>query len=242
MLMEAMHWVGSTLTLSGLEIVLGIDNIVFIALLVQHLPREQRELARRMALGMALVMRLAFLGGIAWVLKLTQPFVSAFGFDFSGKDLLLLFGGIFLIYKSVGAMREMFTHDDANEAKANRATFWGVVGQAAIIDLIFSFDSIMAAVGITQEVPIIMTAMVVTVLVMLFAARWVGDFIEQQPTLKTLAISFILLIGVLLVAEGFGHHIPRVIIYSAMAFSGIVETINILYRQKQEKFKAKLKK
>lgn len=227
----------SLLTLTALEIVLGIDNIVFIALVIQHLPKIKREAARRVGLILALGLRILLLLSIAWVLSLTKPLfvVDELDLAFSGKDLLMILGGLFLIYKATTSMHDMFTQEDEQALRDSKGNFVATVVQIMLIDLVFSFDSVITAVGLTKNIPIIIVAMSVAMLIMLFFTGFVSDFIFKYPSLKTLAISFIMLIGVLLIGEGFGAHVPRAYIYSAMAFSGAVETVNILIRSKHER-------
>lgn len=225
----------SLLTLTALEIVLGIDNIVFIALVIQHLPRVKREAARRIGLILALGLRILLLLSIAWVLSLKETLIEYQDFHFSGKDLLMILGGLFLVYKATTSMHDMFTQEDEQALRNSKGNFIATVVQIMLIDLVFSFDSVITAVGLTGNIPIIIVAMSIAMLIMLFFTGYVSEFIFKYPSLKTLAISFILLIGVLLVGEGFGAHIPRAYIYCAMAFSGAVETINILIRSKHEK-------
>ncbi len=219
---------GSFISLTLLEIVLGIDNIVFIALLVQHLPEKQRAKARNIAISLAFVIRIGLLFGVAWVISLTQPLITVFGHIFSGKDLMLLAGGGFLIYKATSHIHEMFSHEKEQQYSAFSKSFAMTILQAIIIDIVFSFDSVITAIGITQVIPIIIAAMVISMIVMLFSAKFISDFVRDYPTMKVLALCFILLIGILLLAEAFAFHIPRGYIYSAMAFSIFVETLNIL--------------
>lgn len=227
----------SLVSLTALEIILGVDNIVFIALVIQHLPKVKRELARRLGLSMALGLRIVLLLSIAWVLSLTKPLLHFQDYSFSGKELLLILGGVFLIYKATTSMHEMFTDEDEQKLRDSKGGLISTIAQIAVIDLVFSFDSVITAVGITQNIPIIVAAMGVAMIIMLVFTGYVSEFIFKYPSLKTLAISFIMLIGVLLVAEGFGHHIPRPYIYVAMAFSCVTETINILLSTKKNKKK-----
>lgn len=223
------------LSLTALEIVLGIDNVVFIALSVQHLPPEKREWARRLGLGMALIMRIGLLLGIAWIMSLTKPFLNIMDHDFSGKDVLLLLGGLFLIYKSTSSVHDMFSDETEENLKKKKSSMVMTVIQIILIDLVFSFDSVITAVGVTSNIPVIVIAMTIAMIVMLMFTGFLSEFIFKYPSLKTLAIAFILLIGVLLVGEGFGAHLPRGYIYFAMAFSCAVEIINILIQVKKNK-------
>jgi predicted tellurium resistance membrane protein TerC len=224
----------SLVSLTALEIILGVDNLVVIALLVQHLPAMKREQARRIGLTLALGLRILLLLSISWVLGLTQPLLTVMGQDFSGKEILLLLGGFFLVYKATMGIHEMFSHDAENAAKNNKATLLATVLQIMAIDLVFSFDSVITAVGLTQNIPIIIVAMTIAMLIMLVFTGYVSEFIYKYPSLKTLAMSFILLIGALLIGEGFGMIVPRSYVYFAMAFSCITETINILIQHKKK--------
>jgi predicted tellurium resistance membrane protein TerC len=230
-----LHGVTSLISLTALEIILGIDNIVFIALIIQHLPKKPREHARRIGLTLALGLRVILLLSIAWVLSLTKPWFTVFAQEFSGKDILLILGGLFLIYKATTSMHDMFTDADERALRENKSEMTGTIIQIMFIDLVFSFDSVITAVGLTQNIPIIVVAMSIAMLIMLFFTGFVSDFIMKHPSLKTLAISFILLIGVILIGEGFGLHVPRGYLYFAMAFSAAVETMNILIRNKKHR-------
>jgi predicted tellurium resistance membrane protein TerC len=225
----------SLLSLTALEIVLGVDNLVVIALLVQHLPTAKREHARRLGLSLALGLRVLLLLSIAWVLGLTKPFMTLFDYSFSGKQILLLVGGLFLIYKATTGVHEMFEDESEQDARANKGSMMGTIIQIMLIDLVFSFDSVITAVGITKNIPVIIIAMTIAMIIMLVFTRYVSEFIYKYPSLKTLAMSFILLIGALLVGEGIGYHVPRGYIYFAMAFSCATETVNIMISSKKAK-------
>ncbi|MEX0297540.1 MAG: TerC family protein [Kordiimonas sp.] len=233
-------WV-SFLTLASLEIILGIDNVVFVALLVQHLPDGQRERARVIGLTLALVMRIALLLGVAWIISLKTPWITIFEHTFSGKDLLMLLGGGFLVYKGTNSIHDEVTGDQVEQLGSYKGTMLSVIAQVVFIDIIFSFDSVMTAVGLTENINVIIAAMTVAMAVMLFSSGYIADFIERFPTLKLLALSFIMLIGVFLVAEGFGVHVPKGYIYSAMAFSLFVEVLNLLSRKRRQRKKAEQK-
>ncbi len=233
-------WV-SFLTLTSLEIILGIDNVVFVALLVGNLPEGQRERARTIGLSLALIMRIVLLLGVAWIIGLKTPWVELFDHSFSGKDLLMLVGGGFLIYKATGSVHDEITGDKAEDIKAYSGGMMSIIMQVVFIDLIFSFDSVMTAVGLTENIHVIIAAMTVAMAVMLFSAGYISGFIERFPTLKILALSFILLIGVFLVAEGLGVHVPKGYIYFAMAFSLGVEVLNLLSRKRKLKKREALK-
>lgn len=225
----------SLASLTALEIILGIDNVVFIALVIQHLPTKNREFARRIGLSLALIMRVALLFSIAWVMSLTKPLLDVMGNEFSGKDILLLLGGTFLIYKSTTSVHSMFTNEEEDHLREKKGGMTATIVQIVLIDLVFSFDSVITAIGITTNIPVIIIAMTIAMIIMLVFTGMVSDFIFRYPSLKTLAIAFILLIGVLLVGEGFGAHLPRGYIYFAMAFSCTVEIINILIQRKKKK-------
>lgn len=219
---------GSLVSLTMLEVVLGIDNVVFIALLVQHLPPKQSRQVRAIGLGFALLLRIALLFTISWMLKLTEPVLTVFNHEWSGRDLLMIVGGLFLIYKAVTSMRDMFTDEDENNLKNSKSSYMSTIIQIMFIDLVLSFDSVITAVGLTQNIPIIIIAIMIAIATMILATGAVSDFIHRYPSIKTLAISFILLVGVLLIGDGAGYHIPRPYIYFAMAFAAGVEVMNIL--------------
>lgn len=227
-------WV-SFLTLTSLEIILGIDNVVFVALLVGHLPDGQRERARIIGLSLALIMRIILLLGVAWVISLKEPWFSLLGHSFSGKDILMLIGGGFLLYKGTNSIHDEVTGEKAEECKSYSGGMTAVITQVVFIDIVFSFDSVMTAVGLTESIPVIVAAMTVAMLVMIFSSAYIADFIERFPTLKILALSFIMLIGIFLVAEGLGVHVPKGYIYFAMAFSLAVEVLNLMSKRRRER-------
>ena len=221
-------------TLSAMEIVLGIDNVVFIAILVGRLPEAQRELARRLGLILALGIRVLLLFAITWMMGLTAPLWSVLGHGVSGRDLILLAGGLFLIFKATWEIYdkvEAGPHEQA--ARAARAVFAWVIFQILLLDIVFSLDSVITAVGMANDLGIMVTAMVIAMLIMLVSAGAVSRFIDSHPSLKILALAFLLLIGVMLVAEGMGSHIEKGYIYFAMAFSLLVELVNMRCRRKQ---------
>jgi predicted tellurium resistance membrane protein TerC len=231
----------SFLTLSLLEIVLGIDNLVFIAIVVQKLPTSFRKKARFVGLSLALVIRIVMLMGVSWVMRLTNPIVIFGEFGVSAKDMLMLAGGVFLIAKSTLEMhRDLGGEEEQRDIKA-RNTFVAAVVQISLIDFIFSFDSIITAVGLTLHIPVIVAAIVVSMLVMLLASEYVSRFLNAYPTFKMLALSFILMIGMLLVAEGMHFHVPRGYVYVAFAFSLFVESLNVAMRKKELKRRAHAK-
>ncbi|MEX0582279.1 MAG: TerC family protein [Sneathiella sp.] len=222
----------SFLSLTALEIILGIDNVVFIALLVNHLPEEQRQKARILGLFLALFMRIALLFSAVWLIGLKEPWIEFFGFSLSGKDILMLGGGLFLIAKGTSSIREEVTGEQKEGYKGYGGGFGITILQVIFIDFIFSFDSIITAVGLTTNIPVIVAAMVVAMIVMMVSSKFVADFIAEHATLKMLALTFIMMIGVFLVAEGLGFHVPRGYIYFGMAFSLGVEVLNMMVRRK----------
>jgi predicted tellurium resistance membrane protein TerC len=222
-------------TLSAMEIVLGIDNVVFIAILVGRLPEAQREYGRRLGLILALGIRIGLLFTISWMMGLTTPLLTVLGRDISGRDLILLGGGLFLIFKATSEIYDKVEAGPHGRAAAGaRAAFLWVLVQILLLDVIFSLDSVITAVGMANDLSIMITAMVIAMLVMLVSARTVSQFIDHHPSLKILALAFLLLIGVMLVAEGMGTHVEKGYIYFAMAFSLLVEMLNMRYRRKQK--------
>jgi predicted tellurium resistance membrane protein TerC len=219
---------GALFTLTALEIVLGIDNVIFISLVAERLPAEQRAKARAIGLGAALVMRLALLATIAWIIGLTAPAVTVFDFALSWRDLILLAGGMFLLAKATLEIHQSVEgeHHEADKGRA-LGSFGLVIAQIMLLDLIFSLDSIITAVGMTRHLPIMIAAVIIAVGVMFFAAAAVSGFIARHPTTKMLALSFLLLIGLALVADGLPFHIPRGYLYFALAFSVLVELLNL---------------
>lgn len=224
---EAMLAVG---TLTLLEIVLGIDNIVFLSVLTGRLPAEQRPKARRVGLLLAMVMRILLLLSVTWIMSLTKPLLAVAGFDLTGQRLILLAGGLFLLWKSVKEIHHKVEgqhEDEASAAKAVGASMGAVLVQIALIDLVFSLDSVITAVGMTTNIPAMVLAVIASVGVMMWAAGPIGDFVERHPAIKILALSFLILIGVLLIAEGLGQHLQKGYIYFAMAFALVVELLQI---------------
>lgn len=219
-------------TLTALEIVLGIDNIIFISILAGKLPPAQQGRARRLGLLLAMGTRVLLLVSLAWIMGLTQPLFSVFSQEISGRDLILGLGGLFLIWKSVREIHERLEGPDEKGNQARTAvTFGGVLFQIALLDIVFSLDSVITAVGMANQIAIMITAVVVAVGFMMFAAGPVSDFVERHPTVKMLALSFLLLIGVTLIAESLDQHIPKGYIYFAMAFSVLVEMLNLRIRK-----------
>jgi predicted tellurium resistance membrane protein TerC len=233
-LSDPQAWI-ALFTLTALEIVLGVDNIIFISILVGRLPEAQRQRARVLGLGFAMFTRIALLLSLAWVMTLTEPLVSI-GRDISGRDLILIGGGLFLLWKSVHEIHNSLEGEvEAHTAAAAvRASFTTVIVQIAIIDIVFSLDSVITAVGMVDEVPIMVLAIVIAVAVMMFAARTIGEFVDRHPTVKMLALSFLTLVGTALVAEGWGYAIPKGYIYFAMAFSVGVEMLNLRMRARRQ--------
>ena len=217
-------------TLTALEIVLGVDNIIFISVLVGRLPPRQRNLARRLGLGLAMGTRLLLLISMAWIMTLTAPLFTVVGKGFSGRDLILVGGGLFLLWKSVHEIHNSLEGAADSYGAAISAGFAGVLVQIAILDIVFSLDSVITAVGMVDDVEIMIAAIVIAVLVMMFAAKSIGDFVDRHPTIKMLALSFLIMVGMALVAEGFEFHVPKGYIYFAMAFSVAVEILNLRMR------------
>jgi predicted tellurium resistance membrane protein TerC len=224
------------LTLSGLEIVLGIDNIVFISILVGKLPRERQALARRVGLLLAMLMRILLLFAITWVMGLTAPLftIDAIGQEFSGRDLILLFGGLFLVAKATWEIHDKLEGGAAEHAVARVTSLAAILLQIVLLDVVFSLDSVITAVGMARHIEIMVAAVVIAVGVMMIFAASIGTFIERHPTMKMLALSFLLLIGVVLIADGCGQHVSKGYIYFAMAFSLFVEILNLRLRGRRE--------
>jgi predicted tellurium resistance membrane protein TerC len=222
-------------SLTALEIVLGVDNIIFISILVGRLPEAQRQRARVIGLGLAMMMRIALLLSLAWMMRLTEPLFSALGVSITGRALILVGGGLFLLAKSVMEIHNSLEGEEAGEHGAPvHAGFVATLVQIAIIDIVFSLDSVITAVGMASDVTVMVLAIVIAVAVMMFAAKPIGDFVDAHPTIKMLALSFLILVGVALVGEGFGMHIPKGYIYFAMAFSVLVEMLNLRLRKKRQ--------
>jgi predicted tellurium resistance membrane protein TerC len=221
-------------TLAALEIVLGVDNIIFISILVGRVPEAQRARARTFGLALAALTRIGLLLSISWVMSLTDPWFSLFDREFSGRDLILLGGGLFLLWKSVHEIHGSLEGeaDEETALATGVSTFGAVIVQIAIIDIVFSLDSVITAVGLVDEVEIMIVAILISVAVMMFAAGPIGRFVDKHPTVKMLALSFLVLVGVALIAEGWGFHIPKGYIYFSMAFSLAVELLNLKLRSK----------
>ena len=226
-------WI-ALLTLAALEIVLGVDNIIFISILVARVPEAQRARARTLGLGLAAVTRIGLLLSITWVMSLTEPWFSLLAKDFSGRDVILLGGGLFLLWKSVHEIHGSLEgeDDEPRSRKQGRASFASIIAQIAVIDIVFSLDSVITAVGLVDEVGIMIVAILLAVGIMIFAASAVSAFVDAHPTIKMLALSFLVLVGVALVAEGWGFHIPKGYIYFSMAFAIAVEMLNLRARKR----------
>jgi len=222
-------------TLTALEIVLGIDNIIFLSILVARLPEKQRALGRTGGLALAMLTRLALLFSLSWVMGLTHPFISPFGYDISGRDLILIGGGLFLLYKAtIEIHQSVVGEEEQSVIKAGSSNFFVILIQIAILDIVFSLDSVITAVGLVSQVSLMAIAIIIAVGVMMFAAKSIGEFVERHPTIKILALAFLVIVGVTLILEGFAVHVPKGYIYFAMAFSLGVEMINIKMRKKLE--------
>lgn len=224
-------------TLMALEIVLGIDNIIFISILVSRLPERQRNKARQIGLALAMISRLLLLFSLAWVMGLVDPLFSLMGQEISGRDIILVLGGLFLLAKSTHEIHGSFEVDESSTTSVAASGFASILVQIALLDVIFSLDSVITAVGLVDHLSIMVIAIVVSVGVMMLAAKAIGDFVDDNPTIKMLALSFLILVGFTLIAEGFGVHIPKGYIYFAMAFSFAVEILNINLRGKREQGK-----
>ncbi|RIA34950.1 putative tellurium resistance membrane protein TerC [Ectopseudomonas oleovorans] len=229
-------WV-AFLTLTALEIVLGIDNIIFISILVSRLPKEQQPKARFFGLALAMVTRILLLLSIAWVMRLTADLFHVFGEGISGRDLILFFGGLFLLFKSTAEIYHSLegAEEGGPDAPKKAYGFIGIIIQIAIIDIVFSLDSVITAVGLVQHVPVMVAAIVISVIVMMLSASTISDFIDKHPSLKMLALSFLIVVGTVLIAESFDVHVPKGYVYFAMAFSLAVEAINIRLRGRMKK-------
>ncbi len=221
-------------TLTALELVLGIDNIIFISILVDKLPKAKQELARRIGLFMAMFMRIGLLLVLAWIVGLVTPLFNIMGQDISGRDLILILGGLFLIWKSTSEIHQSMEGEEHTVGGAAVATFTSVIVQIMIIDMVFSLDSIITAVGMVDDVRIMIAAVIASVALMMLFASPIGKFVSNHPTIKMLALAFLVVVGVVLVAEGLGHHVPKGYVYFGMAFSLGVEMLNIRLRRKSK--------
>jgi predicted tellurium resistance membrane protein TerC len=240
LLLDPNIWIAFAM-LTGLEIVLGIDNIIFISILVGRLPADQRDKARRLGLGLAMVSRLLLLLSLSWVMGLTADLFTMAGIGISGRDLVLLLGGLFLLYK---ASHEIFIEVEARDEHGpgqtptatgvGKGLFWSIIGQIAVIDIVFSLDSVITAVGMVDQIGVMVAAVVASVGVMLVAAKPIGEFVDRHPSVKVLALAFLVMVGMALTAEAFDIHVPKGYIYAAMAFSLLVEALNLRGRSKRQ--------
>jgi len=228
-------------TLTALEVVLGIDNVIFISILASKLPAEQQPRARRWGLLVAMVSRILLLMSLAFIIRLTKPLFTVLSTDVSGRDLILIVGGLFLIYKSTSEIHEKLEGDEGHASARVAPSFAAVVGQIMVLDVVFSLDSVITAVGMADQLWVMVTAVILAVGIMLWASEGISSFVNQHPTVKVLALSFLLLIGVSLVAEGFDTHVPKGYIYFAMGFSVFVEMINIRVSKRRHDTPLKLK-
>jgi predicted tellurium resistance membrane protein TerC len=233
LLLNPQVWI-AFLTLLALEIVLGIDNIVFISILVDKLPAHRQALARRLGLGLALIMRILLLLSLSWVIGLTAPLFTVLGQEISGRDVILILGGLFLLGKATYEIHENLEGEEGHSSARVKATFGSVLIQIILIDMVFSLDSVITAVGMVDQVSVMIAAVTVAILVMLVSAEAVAGVVSRHPTLKMLALSFLLLIGLTLLLEGFDQHVPKGYIYFAMGFSVLVEVLNIRVRRRRE--------
>lgn len=231
--LEPEAWI-ALLTLTFLEVVLGIDNIIFISIVANRLPEHQQAKARLTGLSLALIMRVGLLLGITWLMEFTKPLFTLFSIDFTGRDLILLAGGLFLLYKSTLEIHHKMEGQADKQAKTRVATFGAVITQIILLDLIFSFDSILTAVGLTEEILLMIIAIVIAIIVMMVFAKKISSFIAKHPTLEILALSFLILIGFMLIIESFHYHVPKGYIYFAVFFSLIVEMVNMKIRKKRD--------
>ena len=231
LLTDPQAWI-AFFTLTALELVLGIDNIVFISILVDKLPKEKQELARTIGLFMAMFMRIGLLLVLSWFIGLTAPLFTVVGQEISGRDLILIAGGLFLIWKSTGEIHQSLEGEEGHASSAVKATFTAVILQIMVVDMVFSLDSIITAVGMVDSLAVMIAAVIASVGLMMLFAGAIGRFVSKHPTIKMLALSFLVLVGVVLIAEGFDYHVPKGFVYFAMAFSVIVEMLNIRMRKK----------
>ncbi len=237
LLQDPTAWIALT-TLVVMEVVLGIDNLIFISILTNKLPPHQRERARRVGIGLALIMRLGLLATVAWIVQLTQPVLTIAGHSFSWKDIILIAGGLFLVWKATKEIHHAMdpvSHVEETTGQQVFAAMNTVIAQILVLDLVFSIDSIITAVGMTEHIEIMVIAVVAAVTMMLVAANPLARFIERNPTIVMLALSFLMLIGTTLIAEGMGFHVPKGYIYAAMAFSALVEMLNVIARNRRQK-------
>ena len=234
LLSDPQAWIALA-TLTALELVLGIDNIVFISILVDKLPEAERHRARRIGLFMAMFMRIGLLLVLAWIVGLVAPLFTVLGQEISGRDLILIGGGLFLIWKSTGEIHQALEGEEGHASNAVKATFAAVIVQIMIVDMVFSLDSIITAVGMVDELAVMVAAVILSVGLMMLFAGAIGRFVSEHPTIKMLALSFLVVVGVVLIAEGFDQHVPKGYVYFAMAFSVGVEMLNLRLRKRSKK-------
>ena len=235
-LSDPQAWI-ALLTLTVLEIVLGIDNIIFISILSGKLPGDQQKKARNIGLAAAMIMRILLLLSIAWIVKLTKPWFTVFGQDISGRDLIMLIGGLFLLFKATHEIHNKLEGEEGEGTARTAPSLASVIAQIMALDIVFSLDSVITAIGMAKHVGVMITAVIISVVIMLFAAGSISAFVNRHPTVKMLALSFLLLIGMSLIAEGFEFHIPKGYVYFAMGFSIFVEVLNIQFRRKSQPVK-----
>ena len=230
-----MEWLVPLLTLCLMEIVLGIDNIVFISILTSRVEESKREFARKVGISLAFILRIALLFSISWVMTLVDPWFTIFEKTITGRDFILLFGGLFLVWKSTTEIHNKIEGENGDDENKVELSFGKAIVQILLLDIVFSFDSVITAVGMVDQVWIMVVAMVIALIVMLVSVGSISNFVMRHPTVKMLALSFLLLIGVMLVVEGWGEHVPKGYIYFAMAFSLGVELLNMMYRKKRNR-------
>jgi predicted tellurium resistance membrane protein TerC len=241
LLMSPDAWL-ALVTLTALELVLGIDNVIFISILVDRLPRERREFARKLGLFMAMFLRVGLLACLSWIMGLTAPLFSVLGRGVTGRDLILVGGGLFLLWKSTKEIHHLIEDDTSRTEAPAKAGFGSVIIQIMLIDLVFSFDSIITAVGMVDKIAVMIAAVIISVGLMMAFAGYIGEFVNTHPTIKMLALSFLVAVGVVLIADGTGHHVPKGYIYFAMAFSVGVEMLNLRIRKRMTQSGAHVKK
>lgn len=234
LLTDPQAWM-ALVTLTALELVLGIDNIIFISILVEKLPKEKREFTRRIGLFLAMFMRIALLMTLAWIAGMTAPLFTVLDNAVSGRDIILIAGGLFLLWKSTQEIHQLLEGIEGEASSAVKASFLAIISQIVVIDLVFSLDSIITAVGMSNQIPVMVAAVVISVGLMMAFAGFIGSFIEEHPTIKMLALGFLLVVGVVLIADGSGYHVPKGYIYFAMAFSVGIEMLNIRLRKRASK-------
>lgn len=230
----SIHSLIAFLTLCALELVLGIDNIIFISIISDRLPVDQRRKARTIGLSLAVITRIALLLSLSWVMGLTEPMFTVFEKGFSGRDIILILGGLFLIAKSTHEIHQKLEAHEDSSVRPTSSSFASIIMQILLLDIVFSLDSVITAVGMVNEIPIMVAAIIVSTVIMIFASHSIAEFVDRHPTIKMLALSFLVLIGVALLAEGFDTHIPKGYIYFSMAYALIVEVLNIRLRKKTD--------